>query len=150
MLLTTPYSFYRIFHRAVPAFDDLFVHIDLCHNGIAVFDNFISVFFQNIESASGSGAGNGARQVTVVIEDSKPCSHAVRDFFHVFGIDFVALQFAHNILAECGIIRDSKEGRAQFQVCDILHHVFSSHRRGCIRHGRRFCRPGRRCPLENL
>ena len=58
-----------------------------------------------------------------MIEDSKPCSHAVRDFFHVFGIDFVALQFAHNILAECGIIHDSKEGRAQFQVCDILHHV---------------------------
>ena len=35
----------------------------------------------------------------------------------------MALQFAHNILAECGIIRDSKECRAQFQVCDILHHV---------------------------
>ena len=58
-----------------------------------------------------------------MIEDSKPCSHTVRDFFHVFGIDFVALQFAHNILAECGIVRDSKEGRAQLQICDVLHHV---------------------------
>ena len=35
----------------------------------------------------------------------------------------MALQFAHNILAERGIVCDSKKGRAELKVCDIFYDV---------------------------
>ena len=55
------------------------------------FDNFHLRFSSRIPRIGIRVRGAGEmepRQVTVVIEDSKPCSHTVRDFFHVFGIDF--------------------------------------------------------------
>ena len=104
--------------------DNILVHIHFRDNRITDPDNLIPAFLQyGKDWGEVRALGDRSCEITVVIEDSEPGSHAIWDRQHIFRIDFVVFQFSDNILPEGRFVYDTEEGRAELQIGDIFHHV---------------------------
>ena len=61
--------------------------------------------------------------LSVVVEDSQPGSHAIGNRTHIFGIYLVILKLADDVAAEGQSRPRYLKGGAKLDIGDILHHI---------------------------
>ena len=89
-------------------FHDLLVYVHFDDHGIGLGKDLVAFFLQNIENRHQvRPLGDGTGQISVVVEDGQPGSHAIGNRTHIFGIYLVILKLADDVAAEGRVVNDA-------------------------------------------